>query len=194
MTSTSLPKHLPIDVQGRDLNIGDWVLVVAVPLSIRGMPVESLEAFSRAVGNTFQIEAFDDMGCLELDMWPKVSADTIWIEPFCVRRFRRYKRLSKAFQKKLKFKSASIQSRHELKFDICLREGVNLAEFGATLTALGSDGGFAVWPQNRRITGSVYVERSNNRAFEILENARNVVLQSQEVELVEFLEIIAIDS
>lgn len=68
-----------IDSEGRDLRIGDWVRVIAVPVSIQGMPAESLEAFSKAVGHTFQIEGFDAAGCLHLDMYAKISCDSIYI-------------------------------------------------------------------------------------------------------------------
>ena len=96
-----MEKHPPIDMHGKDLRVGDWVRVLAVPISIRSMPSYSKEAFSNAVGNTFQIEAFDETGCLELEMWPKISLDTIWLEPFLVTRSRRYKQLSKSFQRRL---------------------------------------------------------------------------------------------
>jgi hypothetical protein len=92
-------KHPPIDLRGNDLQLGDWVRVMTVPLSISNMPENSKSAFSRAVGQTFQIAAFNEGGCLELEMWPKISLDTIWVEPFCVTRVRRYKRLSRAFQR-----------------------------------------------------------------------------------------------
>jgi hypothetical protein len=62
---------------------------VSVPDSITRMPRTTKQAFSRAVGKTFQIEAFDELGCAELDLSGKVGLDTIWIEPFCVRRSRR---------------------------------------------------------------------------------------------------------
>lgn len=93
--------NLPFDAQGHDLRIGDWVRVIAVPISIRSMPDCTKRAFSTAVGHTFQIEAFDQTGCLELEMWPKVSLDTIWLEPCCAIRSRRYKRLSKALKRRL---------------------------------------------------------------------------------------------
>ena len=50
------------------------------------MPRSTKQAFSRAVGKTFQIEAFDESGCAELALTGKVRFDTIWIEPFCVQR------------------------------------------------------------------------------------------------------------
>ena len=84
-------KIAPIDINGKNLRVGDWVRVIAVPLSIQNMPDDSKEAFSRAVGETLQIESFNEIGYLELDFWPKLGCDTIWLEPYCVQRFRRYK-------------------------------------------------------------------------------------------------------
>jgi hypothetical protein len=63
------------------------------------MPRATKRAFARAVGKTFQIEAFDELGCAELDLSGKVGWDTIWIEPFCVQRFRRPKKQSLRFRK-----------------------------------------------------------------------------------------------
>ena len=79
----------PIDINGKSLQVGDWVRVIAVPLSIQNMPDDSKEAFARAVGETLQIVSFNEIGCLELDFWPKLGYDTIWLEPYCVQRFRK---------------------------------------------------------------------------------------------------------
>src|SRR5215510_13699516 len=92
-------RHSSTDVAGREVQIGDWVRVVSVPASIARMPRASKRAFARAVGRTFQIEAFDELGCAELDLTGKVGFDTIWIEPFCVQRFRRPKKQSLQFRK-----------------------------------------------------------------------------------------------
>lgn len=97
-----MDKHEPEDADGKDLKVGDWVRVIAVPANIANMPEESKDAFSRAVGETLQIEAFDEIGCMELDFYPKLdSSETIWLEPFLCTRFRRYKKLSKALQAKI---------------------------------------------------------------------------------------------
>jgi len=185
-----MKSHAPVDALGKDLIVGDWVLVIAVPLSIHGMADESKHAFSRAVGNTFQIESFDETGCIELDLWPKVGLDTIWIEPFCVRRFRRHKRLSKSFQRKLKLNAAPPPPHYELKFDIRLKDGVDLEKFGHRLIAVTSSGGFAVWPEQRRLRGSVYAEKSDVRALEKLENARKIALQSKQAISIELSDIV----
>jgi hypothetical protein len=89
--------HAPIDAGGRDLRLGDWVRVVGVPGSVALMPRESRRAFSAAVDKTFQIEAFDQTGCAELDLTGKLGPQTIWIEPFCLVRTRRPKRRSARF-------------------------------------------------------------------------------------------------
>ena len=188
--------HAPFDVfdvQGKDLRVGDWVLVIAVPLSIRGMPEESKDAFSRAVGNTFQIESFDETGCIELDLWPKVSMDMIWVEPFCVKRFRRYKRLSKAFEQKLEWNSAPRSIRYKLQWEIILKDGVDLDKFGHDLIAFSSGGGFAVWPEQRRIKGSVYAEKTDPSGLTLLDDVKNLVLRSEKVVSAEVSDITETD-
>jgi hypothetical protein len=75
------------------------VRVVSVPDSIARMSRSTKRVFSRAVGKTFQIEAFDESGDAELDLTGKVGVDTIWIEPFCVRRVRRPSKHSRRFRR-----------------------------------------------------------------------------------------------
>ncbi len=174
-----MKKHAPRDADGKDLRIGDWVRVVMVPLSIKDMPDESRSAFSRAVGHTFQIEAFDEIGCLELFMWPKISMDTIWIEPYCVKRVRRYKRLSRSFQKRLEQDAAP---RYEVRFDVRLKEGVDIEAFGDALFTLVAGGGFATWPRERRIKGSIHADKAEPDAIDILNEARRFIAASEHVE------------
>jgi hypothetical protein len=92
-------RHKSTDGAGRDIQVGDWVRVMSVPDSIGRMPRATKQAFSRAAGKTFQIEAFDEQGCAELDLSGKVGLDTIWIESFCVQRFRRPRKQSLRFRK-----------------------------------------------------------------------------------------------
>jgi hypothetical protein len=101
-------RHASTDVAGRDVRVGDWVRVVSVPDSVSRMPRATKRAFARAVGKTFQIEAFDGQGCAELDLTGKVGWDTIWIEPFCVQRFRRPKKQSLRFERPWRFDENSI--------------------------------------------------------------------------------------
>jgi hypothetical protein len=76
-------RHLPIDIVGRDVRVGDWVRVVRVPESITGMDRDAKWAFARAVGRTFQIEAFDELGCAELELPPAVWRGTRFgLSPF----------------------------------------------------------------------------------------------------------------
>ena len=49
-----MERYPAIDAEGHDLMVGDWVRVIAVPLSIKGMPKDSLEAFYKTMGHTFQ--------------------------------------------------------------------------------------------------------------------------------------------
>jgi hypothetical protein len=97
-------RHPPIDVAGRNLRAGDWVRVVTVPESIALEHPDTRRAFSRAVGKTFQIEAFNKLGWAELDLFGKVGRDAIFIEPLCVRRVRRPRKQSPRFRKVLKLR------------------------------------------------------------------------------------------
>ena len=88
----------PIDANGREVMLGDWVRVLQVPLSVAKLPAESTDAFSRAVGGTFQVQAIYVNGDLELDMFPKISYDSIWIEAVCCAVTRRPRKFSRKFQ------------------------------------------------------------------------------------------------
>lgn len=111
-------KHPPIDIRGNDLQLGDWVRVMIVPLSIRNMPENSKRAFLRAIGQTFQIAAFNEGGCLELEMWPKISLDTIWLEPFCVPEFDDTNVSVVHFERSSEQRAAPSPPRYTLNFDI----------------------------------------------------------------------------
>ena len=184
-----MKKYPRLDIDGNDLRVGDWVRVIAVPLSIRNMPDFTKEAFSNAVGHTFQIVSFDETGCLHLEMWPKVSLDTIWLEPFCAKRSRRYKRLSKSFRRILEREAAPPPARYEVKFDIRLKEGVDIEEFGLDLIGLGTGGGFASWPAEGRIRGSVFADKAASDAIERLDNVRRIVAESEQIRSFEIGEI-----
>jgi hypothetical protein len=146
------------------------------------MRVESKDAFSRAVGHTIQIEAFDESGCLELDMWPKISIDTIWLEPFCVERFRRYKVPSQSFQKKLRYRNSPSPPAYKLHFDITLKPGVDIENFGHKIVSIVGCGGFSVSPDERRIKGSVDAKKTEPNALKLLEAARSYIVSSELVE------------
>ena len=142
--------------------------------------------FSHAVGHTFQITSFDEAGCLEIDMWPKLSLNTIWLEPFCVNRTRRYKTLSKAFLKRQEQIATPSPPRYELEFEITLNPNIDCEEFGFELLNMGSGGGMAVWPDERRIKGSVYSDVAEANAVEVLESARSHALGSDKVQSASF--------
>jgi hypothetical protein len=75
---------------GRDLRPGDWVRIVQAPLTITGMPAETLRAFSSAIGLTLQILDFDETGCVQLQLAQKLPQwNGIWLEPYCCIRSRR---------------------------------------------------------------------------------------------------------
>jgi hypothetical protein len=77
-----------LDIDGNPLRCGDRVLVLAVPVSIAGMAEDTKESFSRAVGEVLQILDFGEDACVELDMIPPRFRgwNTIWVEPFLVKR------------------------------------------------------------------------------------------------------------
>src|SRR6266853_2589626 len=77
-----------IDIQGEPLRRGDRVFVIAAPLSILNMAADTKSAFSRAIGHTLQVQDFGPDGSVELEMFPPrfKGLDTIWLEPFLVRR------------------------------------------------------------------------------------------------------------
>lgn len=87
-----------VDARNRDVRLGDWVRIIQAPTSIGGMPPETLEAFSVAIGLTLQVMEIDGVGCLELELHQKLSRwDTIWLEPVCCIRSRRPKHPGRYF-------------------------------------------------------------------------------------------------
>ena len=92
-------RYEALDAYGRDIQLGDWVRVIQAPMSVVGMPKETLSAFSAAIGQTLQVLDFDEVGCLELDLHQKLRRlDTIWLEPFCCVRSRRPKSPGKYYR------------------------------------------------------------------------------------------------
>jgi hypothetical protein len=116
--------YAPIDTAGRDLRVGDWVRVVSVPGSVVTMPHRSKRAFSAAVGKTFQLEAFNEVGCAELDLRGKVGPDTIWIEPFCLARTRRPTRYSARFARILAVRKRFERPRWSLRYTAKYGNGI----------------------------------------------------------------------
>jgi hypothetical protein len=158
--------YSPIDAAGRDLRVGDWVRVVSVPGSVAAMPRESRHAFSAAVGKTFQIEAFDRVGCAELDLSAKVGPDTIWIEPFCLVRTRRPTRRSARFSRILAIHRRLKRPRWSFSYTVRYRTGCSPLRRLARLNAsFGFGHGWYVLEKRREIHGtfSTYDRKASSR-------------------------------
>jgi hypothetical protein len=56
-------------------------------------------------------------------------------------------------------------------FDIRLKPGVEIEAFGHEVIGMGTGGGFAVWPQQRRIKGSVHTDKESANAVTVLDSA-----------------------
>jgi hypothetical protein len=117
--------YAPIDTAGRDLRVGDWVRVVSVPGTVVTMPHRSKRVFSAAVGKTFQLEAFNEVGYAELDLRGKVGPDTIWIEPFCLARTRRPMRYSARFARILAVRKRFERPRWSLRYTAKYGNGIS---------------------------------------------------------------------
>jgi hypothetical protein len=141
---------------GRDVKVGDWVRVVSVPDSITWMPRATKQAFSRAVGKTFQIEAFDELGCAELDLSGKVGLDTIWIEPFCVRRFRRPRKQSLRFRCTLMIRRKLERPRWSLRYVAKYRPKDNPDRLVGRLQRFSINHGWHVLKDRAEIHGTFY--------------------------------------
>jgi hypothetical protein len=170
------------DAHGKGLKAGDWVRVREVPASVAKMPAETKKVFARALGKTFQIQAFDEYGGLELDLWPKVGRDTIWIEPECVVRSRRPAKWSRAFREKQQWRARPEPPRLQREFRIIGKPGVDIDALGDAVLMITCDGALAVWPDERRIEGTVGVEKSNTDAAKILEGVEKRVAAMKGVE------------
>ena len=103
LVGAGLIEALPIDANGRLVCLGDWVRVLQAPLSIIGMPSESLRAFAGAIGNTYQVDSITRNGELELDLCIKTCGGTIWLEACCCVVSRRPSNYSQRFEKRLAF-------------------------------------------------------------------------------------------
>lgn len=158
----------PIDINGKSLQVGDWVKVIAVPLSIQNMPDDSKEAFSRAVGETLQIESFNEIGCLELDFWPKLGCDTIWLEPYCVKRFRRYKKFSNRFKKILELNEESEHPRYIFSYKVIwpLNGSHDESVIKLEYAQIDIGQGWSVWPEERRMEGYFSILKHKKNALQ----------------------------
>ena len=151
-------RHKSTDVAGRDIQVGDWVRVISVPDSIGRMPRATKQAFSRAAGKTFQIEAFDEQGRAELDLSGKVGLDTIWIEPFCVQRFRRPRKQSLRFRKILAIRRKLDRPRWSLRYVAKYHAKDNPDKLVERLQLFWLNHGWFVLRNRREIHGTFYAQ------------------------------------
>jgi hypothetical protein len=162
----------PIDAAGRDLRVGDWVRVVSVPDSVAPMPRRSKRVFSAAVDKTFQIEAFNEIGCAELDLRGKVGPDTIWIEPFCLVRIRRATRYSARFTRILASRKRLEGPRWSLSYTAKYGNGISPMRLLIRLNrSLGLGHGWYLIEKRREIHGTFTTKdrrRSSRRQLERL--------------------------
>jgi len=151
---STLRPHSPNDSTGRDLRVGDWVRVVRVPDSVARMPRESKRAFARAVGKTCQIEGFNALGLAELDLTGKVGWDTIWIEPFCVQRFRRPRKRSLRFRRVLAIRRRLDRPRWSFRYVATYRANEKPARLVKRLLRFPFSHGWYVLKNPREIHGT----------------------------------------
>ena len=184
-------KNEPIDINGKDLRIGDWVKVISVPLSICHMPDDSKDAFSRAVGENFQIADFDEIGCLELDSPKKLGGDFIWIEPYCVKRIRRCKTQSIKFRKLLELKKELERPQYFFSYKVSWPES---GSYEDSLVALDFHDwdvgrGWVVSHDERYIEGNftIYIHKANS--LERINQCRQFVISLSCFEKIEAGEV-----
>ena len=147
--------------------------VVSLPDSISRMPRATKQAFSRAVGKTFQVEAFDELGCAELDLSGKVGLHTIWIEPFCVRRFRRPKKQSLRFRKILAIRRKLDRPRWSLRYVAKYRPQDNPNRLVERLQRFPIGHGWYVLEDRTEIHGTFYGPDKTLGSKRRLEQLRN---------------------
>ena len=171
--------HSPTDATGRDLRVGDWVRVVSVPDSIARMPSESQRAFARAVGKTFQIEGFNELGLAELDLSGKVGRDTIWIEPPCVRRFRRPGKQSLRFRKTLAIRRKLDRPRWSLRYVATYGANEKADRLVERLHRFAFNHGWYVVKDRREIHGTFYAPDKTSSSKKRLQQLRRELSASE---------------
>lgn len=172
-------RHSPIDVVGRDIRVGDWVRVVSVPESIARMHRDAKRAFARAVGKTFQIEAFDELGCAELDLTGKVGWDTIWIEPSCVQRFRRPRRQSRRFRRVLETRRKLDRPRWSLSYVAKYHPADHPDRLIKSLLRFEMGQGCCVLPERNEIHGTFYAKDKRLSSKRRLERLKGELEESE---------------
>ena len=172
-------EYSPTDAVGRDVRVGDWVRVVSVPASIARMPRDAKRAFARAVGKTFQIEAFDQLGCAELDLTGKVGFDTIWIEPFCVQRARRPKKHSLRFRRILVIRRRLDRPRWSFRYVGKYHPHEDPQKLVRRLPRFWLSHGWYVLERPREIHGTFYAQDATLRSKRQLQQLRKDLRDSE---------------
>lgn len=152
--------------------------MVSVPDSVSRMARSTKRAFARAVGKTFQIEAFNELGCAELDLSGKVGWDTIWIEPFCVERFRRPKKQSLRFRKTMAMRRRLDRPRWSLGYVARYRPKDNPDRLVARLQRFPIGQGWYVLKDRTEIHGTFYAPDQTLRSKRRLEQLRTELEQT----------------
>ena len=177
-SSTPTP-YPPTDATGRDLRFGDWVRVMRVPDSIAAMPRESRRAFSGAVGKTFQIEGFNELGLAELDLRGKVGWDTIWIEPFCLQRFRRPEKHSLRFRRLLAIRRKLDRPRWSFRYVARYRANEKPDRLVERLHRFALSHGWYVVKDRREIHGTFYAPDKTSNSRQRLKQVRTALRESE---------------
>jgi hypothetical protein len=144
------------------------------------MPRATQRAFSRAVGKTFQIEAFDDVGCAELDLTGKVGWDIIWIEPFCFQRFRRPKKQSLRFRKTLAIRRKLDRPRWSLRYVAKYRRKDNPDRLVEQLQRFSVGQGWYVLKDRTEIHGTFYSQDKSPASKRRLEQLRKELSENNQ--------------
>lgn len=152
--------------------------VVSVPESIARLPRATKRAFSRAVGKTFQIEAFDESGCAELDLTGKVGRDTIFIEPFCVQRFRRPRKRSLRFRRIVTIRRKLDRPRWSLRYVAKYGPTDNPDRLVESLQRFSMNHGWCVLEGRREIHGTFYAQDNRSSSKQRLDLVQDELKES----------------
>jgi hypothetical protein len=85
-------KLQPIDIEGKEMVVGDHVSITRVPTQLLdGLPAEDQRAISSQVGKTVALSGFDERGFAEIEFeyvtdLHETTFHTIWVEPNCLRK------------------------------------------------------------------------------------------------------------
>ena len=127
--------------------------VVSVPDSTARLPRASKRAFARAVGKTFQIEAFDESGCAELDLTGKVGSTRFGLSHFVCGVFVGPGNTSSDFDESSKFVASSIP-RWSFRYVAKYRKTDDPAKLIKHMQRFETNQGWYVLEQRREIHGT----------------------------------------